>query len=268
MRHRTIVYIRYLICGKRKKSDLEGCMENVEKVWWRWDKKRHGDGEQILFALYNGEIDRGERVAASHSGLKYVPGFQGPLPFHLETGSLHSIPEPFLNQLEDQFSKSSCINYIDALPHSWANHEEVRKALHIREGTIKEWIRCNPTLDYDYDIDNAVPYHKNISSQGFRSLIFSGDHDMLVSHLDTQAWIKSLNYSIVDDWRPWFINHQVAGYTKIYSNKMTFTTIKGGGHTAGHTKKESQVMFTWHPRGATSKWSSLQGTRDDHPSLF
>lgn len=61
MRHGTIVYIRYLICGKRKKSDLEGCMENVEKVWWRWDKKRHGDGEQILFALYTGEIDRGER---------------------------------------------------------------------------------------------------------------------------------------------------------------------------------------------------------------
>ena len=34
---------------------------------------------------------------------------------------------------------------------------------------------------------------------------------MVVSHLDTQAWIKSLNYSIVEDWRPWFIADQVAG---------------------------------------------------------
>lgn len=27
---------------------------------------------------------------------------------------------------------------------------------------------------------------------------------MMVPILDTEAWIKSLNYSIVDEWRPWF----------------------------------------------------------------
>jgi len=40
----------------------------------------------------------------------------------------------------------------------------------------------------------------------------SGDHDMAVPFLSTQAWIRSLNYSIVDDWRPWHTNGQVAGY--------------------------------------------------------
>lgn len=77
---------------------------------------------------------------------------------------------------------------------------------------------------------------------------------MLIPHLDTQAWIKALNYSIIEDWRPWLISDQVAGYisyfysylcnswyiyifnlirilfldryTRYYANNMTFATIK------------------------------------------
>ncbi|PNX76384.1 serine carboxypeptidase [Trifolium pratense] len=60
----------------------------------------------------------------------------------------------------------------------------------------------------------------------------SGDHDLVVPFMSTQAWIRALNYSIVDDWRPWFVNGQVGGYTRTYSNGMTFSTVKGSGHTA------------------------------------
>jgi len=92
----------------------------------------------------------------------------------------------------------------------------------------------------------------------------SGDHDLVVPFLATQAWIKSLNYSIIHEWRPWMIKDQIAGYiiyfcvvgfscsfifssylkayktpqkithaifflnryTRTYSNKMTFATVK------------------------------------------
>ncbi|MCI70647.1 serine carboxypeptidase-like 11-like, partial [Trifolium medium] len=30
----------------------------------------------------------------------------------------------------------------------------------------------------------------------------SGDHDLVVPFMSTQAWVRALNYSIVDDWRP------------------------------------------------------------------
>jgi serine carboxypeptidase-like clade 1 len=30
--------------------------------------------------------------------------------------------------------------------------------------------------------------------------------------LGTQAWIRPLNYSIVNDWQPWHFQGQVAGY--------------------------------------------------------
>lgn len=40
----------------------------------------------------------------------------------------------------------------------------------------------------------------------------SGDHDMIVPFLGTQAWIRSLGYPLIDDWRPWMIGDQIAGY--------------------------------------------------------
>jgi len=39
----------------------------------------------------------------------------------------------------------------------------------------------------------------------------SGDHDLVVPFFGTQAWIRSLNYSIVEDWRSWVVQGQVAG---------------------------------------------------------
>ncbi|KAL0664965.1 hypothetical protein Bca4012_101803 [Brassica carinata] len=103
-----------------------------------------------------------------------------------------------------------------------------RKALQINEESIGEWIRCKHDIPYTNDIISNVPYHnKNNSISGYPSLIFSGDHDMVVPYLGTQAWIRSLNYSVIDDWRPWMISDQIAGYTRTYANKMTFATIKG-----------------------------------------
>ncbi|XP_043720778.1 serine carboxypeptidase-like 13, partial [Telopea speciosissima] len=126
----------------------------------------------------------------------------------------------------------------------WANIISVRKALQIREGSIEKWRRCHRSIPYTFAIESSVKYHVNLSKKGYRSLIYSGDHDMVASFLATQAWIKSLNYSIVDEWRPWFVDGQVGGYTRTYSNHMTYATVKGGGHEAtAYKPKESFAMF-------------------------
>ncbi|CAA7059964.1 unnamed protein product [Microthlaspi erraticum] len=72
---------------------------------------------------------------------------------------------------------------------------------------------------------------------------FSGDHDLEVPFLGTQAWIRSLNYSLIADWRPWMIGDQIAGYTRTYAYKMTFATIRGGAHTPEYKPDESYIMF-------------------------
>ncbi|CAJ2655761.1 unnamed protein product [Trifolium pratense] len=138
----------------------------------------------------------------------------------------------------------SCGIYIFYLTTKWANDERVRKALHIREGTIGKWERCN-TTDFEYETFGSFEFHANISKKGYRSLMYSGDHDLVVPFMSTQAWIRALNYSIVDDWRPWFVNGQVGGYTRTYSNRMTFATVKGSGHTAPmYTPEQCFAMFT------------------------
>ncbi|KAH7523746.1 hypothetical protein FEM48_Zijuj06G0044700 [Ziziphus jujuba var. spinosa] len=145
---------------------------------------------------------------------------------------------------ESEVPALTCRSYGYLLCGYWANDPNVRKVLGIQAGSIGEWKRCNYFLPYEKDVDSSVGYHAILSAKGYRSLIYSGDHDMGVPFLATQAWIRSLNYSIVDDWRPWVVHGQVGGYTRTYSNRMTFATIKGAGHTAPEYKrKESLAML-------------------------
>ncbi|MED6207757.1 hypothetical protein PIB30_038667 [Stylosanthes scabra] len=139
----------------------------------------------------------------------------------------------------------SCRSYPYFLCTYWANDDSVRDALNIRKGSIGEWHRCTWNIPHKMEIYNSFEYHVNLSRKGYRSLIYSGDHDLTVPFLSTQAWIRSLNYSIVEDWRQWHTNGQVAGYTRTYSNRMTFATVKGGGHTAPEFKpEECFAMYT------------------------
>ncbi|VAH80756.1 unnamed protein product [Triticum turgidum subsp. durum] len=112
-----------------------------------------------------------------------------------------------------------CITYGYYLSYFWANAEVTRNALGIKEGSAEEWVRChNGDLPYTIDLRSSIEYHRNVTANGgYRALVYSGDHDALVPHLGTQAWIR---------------------FTLTYSNNMTFATIKGGGHTAPEYEPE------------------------------
>ncbi|KAG9440608.1 hypothetical protein H6P81_020773 [Aristolochia fimbriata] len=136
------------------------------------------------------------------------------------------------NLIEQPIPDFTCRSYDYMLAHRWANNDTVQQALGIHKGTIREWQRCNYFIPYKNDVASALDYHRNLSTKGYRALVYSGDHDLTCPHLGTQAWIRSLNFSIVSDWRSWWAGGQVAGYTRTYANNMTFATVKGGGHTA------------------------------------
>ncbi|KAJ4756626.1 Serine carboxypeptidase 1 [Rhynchospora pubera] len=129
------------------------------------------------------------------------------------------------------------------LSDMWANNDTVRDALGVRKGTVDVWKRCR-SIPYTIDIPSVVSYHCNVTKKGYPALIYSGDQDSTISYVGTQAWIRSLNFSIVDDWRPWYVGGQVAGFTRRYSNNLTFATVKGAGHTAPEYKpKECLAMI-------------------------
>ncbi|KAH7689855.1 Peptidase S10 serine carboxypeptidase protein [Dioscorea alata] len=147
----------------------------------------------------------------------------------------------------------NCRSYGYYLSGIWANDDVVRDALHIQKGTVPEWIRCNHNLQlqYAYDLPSNVKYQHKLTSRGYLALVYSGDHDLTVPHIGTQTWIRSLNYSIIDDWRSWFSGGQVAGYTRTYANNLTFATIKGAGHTGPEYKPRQSLAMV-------KRWLSCQ----------
>nr|XP_051217573.1 serine carboxypeptidase-like 7 isoform X2 [Lolium perenne] len=131
------------------------------------------------------------------------------------------------------------------LSNIWANDERVRKSLGVRKGTKGEWITCDHGIPFTRDIMSTIEIHLRLRREGYPALIFSGDHDSGVSFVGTQAWIRSLNLSITDDWRPWYVDGQVAGFTRSFSSNLTYATVKGAGHTTPEYKpKECLAMFT------------------------
>ncbi|KAI3701682.1 hypothetical protein L6452_26936 [Arctium lappa] len=160
---------------------------------------------------------------------------------------------PSQMQFKEQQPLSSfyCHDEVNSLTSIWANDAGVREALHIREGSVGDWERCGSNLNFTKILEDIRPYHLNLSKKGYRSLIYSGDHDMVIPHQSTEAWIKYLNYSITNQWRSWKYRGQIAGYTESYSNMMTYATVKGGGHTTPESKpEESYAMF--------ERWISYQ----------
>ncbi|KAI3860826.1 hypothetical protein MKX03_034847 [Papaver bracteatum] len=149
-----------------------------------------------------------------------------------------------LEETREHVLPYSCWRF-SVMSQYWANDVAVRKALHVREGTIGKWNRCNRGLPYEKDVKSAIEYHRNISTKGYKVLIYSGDHDMRVVRISTESWIRSLdNLSILDEWRPWFVSGLIAGYTRTYSNGLTYATVKGGGHEApGYKPEECFAMF-------------------------
>ncbi|XP_048497287.1 serine carboxypeptidase-like 7 isoform X4 [Beta vulgaris subsp. vulgaris] len=167
--------------------------------------------------------------------------------------------------------KTWCQESIYGLLYNWANDIQVQAALHIQEGTKRYWIRCNKTLAYEYNVESTVGYHQNLTQEFIHVLIYRdeeehvkhlervlkllehcqcGDQDMKISYVGTLGWIKMLNISISEDWRPWFVNDQVAGYTTRFANdryNLTFATVKGAGHTAPEYKRAEcfNMLMKW-----------------------
>uniref|UniRef100_J3LSI0 Uncharacterized protein n=1 Tax=Oryza brachyantha TaxID=4533 RepID=J3LSI0_ORYBR len=154
----------------------------------------------------------------------------------MEDKCVHISPKP-INDEHIQLRRppprhgTNCFTYKYYLSYFWANYKGSRDALGIREGTVNEWVRCNFNLPYVSDVPSNIDYHHNLTSKGYRALVYSGDHDLLVPFLSTHSWIRSFNYPIVDDWRAWHLDGQAAGFTIKYNN-LTFATLKGAGHTA------------------------------------
>ncbi|XP_076913800.1 serine carboxypeptidase-like 13 [Bidens hawaiensis] len=163
--------------------------------------------------------------------------------------------------------KLICRDTIYGYSDTWANKKSVRQALYIREGTVGNFQFINTSIQallgrpdsnyYTHDINSSVIYYKHLKTKNLHALIINGDHDMNFPYISTKQWINSLKLRVDSPWKPWFIQTQVAGYEKTYSEakfSLKYATIKGAGHSAAIYKpKESMVVVdTWLSSHTTS----------------
>lgn len=87
-------------------------------------------------------------------------------------------------------------NFNYALSYIWANDQTVQAALGVRQvysnafskllcclihevdvfnylqDNISEWVRCNESISYTYDVENGLDYQRNLSTTGLQVLIY------------------------------------------------------------------------------------------------
>ncbi|XP_048138203.1 serine carboxypeptidase-like 20 [Rhodamnia argentea] len=205
----------------------------------------------ILEPCYHGPSTR--KVAASNDRLpvsfRQLGETERPLPVRKRMfgrawplrAPVRDGPVPTWPQLLNSVSVP-CTN--DEVATAWLNDKAVRKAIHAEEQSVAgAWELCTDRISYNHDAGSMIKYHRNLTSRGYRALIFSGDHDMCVPYTGSEAWTRSLGYKIVDEWRSWISNEQVAGYIQGYENNLTFLTIKGAGHTVPEYKPREALDF-------------------------
>lgn len=115
---------------------------------------------------------------------------------------------------------------------SYINTPEMRAALHIPD-TIQAFEQCtgSPKFNYHYQQEASMWIYQVLKGSGIRQMFYSGDTDGMVPLSGTRKWIKELNWTVKEAWRPWMTNNQVSGFVTRYDG-LDFITVKGVGHMA------------------------------------
>ncbi|KAB2628382.1 serine carboxypeptidase-like 45 [Pyrus ussuriensis x Pyrus communis] len=133
---------------------------------------------------------------------------------------------------------------------SYLNRPDVQEALHAR---ITNWTICSNGGVLEYDMKNLeipmLPVLGDLVKSGIRVLIYSGDQDSVIPLTSTRTLVsglaKDLGLQTNVPYRVWFEEKQVAGWTQVYSDALSYATIRGAGHEAPISQPErSLLLFT------------------------
>ncbi|XP_057982233.1 serine carboxypeptidase-like 45 [Malania oleifera] len=130
----------------------------------------------------------------------------------------------------------------------YLNRKDVQKALHAQLFEVN-WTVCSDILKYemkDLEIPTINMLGSLVKSDIF-VLIYSGDQDSVIPLLSTRTLVDKLANELVLNtmaYRNWFVENQVAGWTKVYGNILSFATIRGASHEAAYSQpKRSLALF-------------------------
>lgn len=76
-----------------------------------------------------------------------------------------------------------------------------------------------------------------------RALIYSGDHDMVIPHTSTEAWVADLGVPERWSWMPWRLDDgRVAGFAGHFAG-IIYATVIGAGHAVPESRPEEALSM-------------------------
>ncbi|KAK2366916.1 serine carboxypeptidase [Trifolium repens] len=133
---------------------------------------------------------------------------------------------------------------------TYLNRREVQKALHSELVGIKYWSTCSPVLAYDWK-NLEIPTISLLGTlvkSDVRVMVYSGDQDSVIPFLGSRSLVnrlaKDLGLNTTESYRAWFKGKQVAGWTQVYGDYLSFATVRGAAHAAPSSQPgRSLVLF-------------------------
>ncbi|XP_028766709.1 serine carboxypeptidase-like 45 [Neltuma alba] len=134
--------------------------------------------------------------------------------------------------------------------HNYLNRKDVQQALHAKLVGLSTWSVCSDVVKYDMQNLEipTIPILGKLVESGLRVLVYSGDQDSVIPLIGSRALVNALareiRFNTTMPYRAWFEGKQVAGWTQVYGDILSYATIRGAAHEAPFSQPErSLVLF-------------------------
>ncbi|KAJ7972098.1 Carboxypeptidase [Quillaja saponaria] len=148
-----------------------------------------------------------------------------------------------LNQLQDI---DVCV---EEKTITYLNRKDVQEALHAQLIGVTNWTDCSGILNYEMQNLEIPTIHilGDLFDSGIRVLVYSGDQDSVIPLTGTRMLVnglaKELKLNTTIPYRTWLEGKQVAGWTQVYGNILSFATIRGASHEAPFSQPERSLAL-------------------------
>ncbi|KAG7560529.1 Alpha/Beta hydrolase fold [Arabidopsis thaliana x Arabidopsis arenosa] len=158
---------------------------------------------------------------------------------HLDTYNIYA-PVCLNSTLRSKSKKCTTVMEVDPCSgdymKAYLNRKKVQKAIHANTTKLPyEWTSCHDALSEVWSTDvkdvSMTPILHELMGEGVRVMIHNGDVDLEIPFASTVAVLKTMNLTVVKEWRPWFTGGQLGGFAEDYKGNLTFVTVKGAGHS-------------------------------------
>ncbi|XLS81933.1 hypothetical protein HN51_047764 [Arachis hypogaea] len=200
---------------------------------------------QLQSGTLNGVCAAVNKIVSTEVG-RYVDAYDITLDVCLSAADQQAYVLNQLSQVQEGEKIDVCV---EDETITYLNKKDVQQAFHAKLEGITRWSTCSDVLKYDMQ-NLEVPTISILGTlvkSGIRVLVYSGDQDSVLPLTGTRTLVnglaKELGLNTTESYRAWFGGRQVAGWTQVYGDMLSFATIRGASHEAPFSQPERSLVL-------------------------